>query len=98
MGEIGNGDALKLTVSVGDERSATDRRRLRGLSGLRNFVTSLPEAETTEAGVLGSVTEATRRLAGVPGVDAVMVDSAIYSAIRDKGSLQLLVEISPLRR
>lgn len=86
MGEMGNGEALKLTVSVGDVRSATDRRRLRGLSGLRNLTTSLP-VETTEAGVLGSVTEATRRLVGVPGVDAVIVDSAIYSAIREKSSI-----------
>ena len=83
---MGNGDALKLAVSVGEERSANDRRRLRGLSGLRNLAASLP-VETTEAGVLGSVTEATRRLVGVPGVDAVIVDSAIYNAIREKSSI-----------
>lgn len=83
---MGNGDTLKLTVSVGEESSATDRRRLRGLSGLRNLATSTP-VETTEAEVLGSVTEATRMLVGVPGADAVIVDSAIYSAIREKSSI-----------
>lgn len=86
MGEMGNGDALKLAVSVGDERSATDRRRLRGLSGLRNLAASLP-VEMPEAGVLESVTEATRRLVDVPAVDAVIVDSAIYGAIREKSSI-----------
>lgn len=56
---------------MGDDRSAADRRRFRGLPGLRNLAPS-PTVETTEAGVFGRVAEATRRPVGVPDVVVVI--------------------------
>ena len=87
MDETGKGDALKLLISTGDDRSEADRRRLRGLSGLRNLATSTA-VEMTEVGELGSVTEAAPSpVGGVPGVDSARPDSAIYNAIRMEDSI-----------
>lgn len=86
--ETGKGDGLKMLVLTGDDGSEADRRRLRGLSGLRNLAT--PTAvEMTEVDELGSVTEAAMSPAGgVPGVESASLDSAIYSAIRMKDSIK----------
>lgn len=77
-----------MLVLTGDDGSEADRRRLRGLSGLRNLAT--PTAvEMTGVDELGSVTEAaTGPAGGVPGVESARLDSAIYSAIRMKDSIK----------
>lgn len=73
-----------MVISTGDGGSEADRRRLRGLSGLRNVATPTV-VETTGFKELGSVTEAaTSPVCGVPGVESESIDSAIYSAIRLK--------------
>lgn len=64
--------------SVGEERSAADRRRLRGLSGLRKMPLISPAVEAIGVGVFGSVAETANKPDGVPGVDVVITDSAIY--------------------
>lgn len=67
--------------SVGEERPAADRRRLRGLSGLRKIALVSPAAEVLDAEVFASVADTANKPAGVPGVpgvDVVIRDSAIY--------------------
>ena len=75
-----------MTVSVGDERSAAERRRFRGLPGLRNLAPS-PTVKATEAEVFGRVVEAAAIPVGEAGVSAVIVDSAIYGAIWAESSI-----------
>lgn len=88
MGETYKGDGPRMLISTGDDGSEADRRRLRGLSGLRNLATSTG-VETTGVEELGSVTEAaTSPVGGVPGVESASLDSAIYRAIRMKGSIK----------
>lgn len=86
-----------MLISSGDGGSEADRRRLRGLSGLRN-VASPTAVETTGFKELGSVTEAaTSPVCGVPSVESESIDSAIYSASRIKDSIKpIFLEIPPL--
>ena len=78
LGESDNGGALSLGISMGAAGSVADRRRLRGLLGLRKLETS-PTVERGGAEMVESVTEAATRPVVVSGVDAVTVVSAIYS-------------------
>lgn len=78
FGETGPGEALRPVSSVGGERLAPDRRRLRGLSGLRKTPLISPAVEVIDVGVFGSVADTANKPVGVAGVDVVIKDSAIY--------------------